>query len=79
MDMVAQMMLKVNGVFNDDYLDTLARETGFIKRKRKIHARTFLENLMLLRLEYPHSSLDDLVYEFHKNETRLTKQALHKK
>ena len=79
MDMVAQMMLKVNTVFNDEYLDKLARETGFIKRKRKIQARAFLENLMFLRLEHPHSSLEDLVYEFHKNDTQLTKQALHKK
>ena len=79
MDMVAQMMLKVNTVFNNEYLDKLALKTGFIKRKRKIHARIFLENLMFLRLEHPHSSLEDLVYEFHKNNTQLTKQALHKK
>ncbi len=77
--MVAQMMMKVNTVFNDEYLDDLARKTGFIKRKRKVHARRFLENLMFLRLEHPQSSLGDLVYEFHKNDTQLTKQALHKK
>lgn len=79
MDMVAQMMLKVNTVFNDEYLDKLAHETGFIQRKRKISARSFLENLMFLRLEHPESSLEDLVYEFHKGNTQLTKQALHKK
>ena len=72
--MVAQMMMKVNAVFSDEYVDELARKTGFIKRKRKIKARSFLENLMFLRLEYPQSSLEDLVYEFHKNDTQLTKQ-----
>ena len=53
MDMVAQMMMKVNAVFSDEYVDELARKTGFVKRKRKIKARSFLGNLMFLRLEYP--------------------------
>lgn len=77
--MVAQMMAKVNAVFNDEYLDKLARETGFIQRKRKINARSFLEKLLFLRLEHSQSTLDDLVYEFDKSDTLLTKQALHKK
>jgi len=79
MDMVSEILLKVNSVFNDEYLDKLAYETDFIKRKRKVSPRSFLEKLIFLRLEHPDSTLEDLVYEFHKDSTELTKQALHKK
>jgi len=79
MDMVQQVITKVNEVFEKNYLDTLARETGLIKRKRKFDAKLFLEKLILLRLESSHSSLEDLVYEFYKCDTDISKQALHKK
>lgn len=79
MDMVTQVMQKVNNVFDDKYLEELARETGFVKRKRKIMPKKFLEKIISLRLEFPNSSLDDLVYEFYKNDTIISKQALHKK
>jgi hypothetical protein len=79
MDMVAQVMKKVNAVFDEKNLEELARETGFIIRKRKINPKEFLEKIIFLRLEFPHSSLEDLVYEFHKSNTAISKQALHKK
>lgn len=79
MDMVAQVMEKVNKVFDEQHLNELARETGFIIRKRKIDPKVFLEKIIFLRLEFPNSSLEDLVYEFNKSDTTISKQALHKK
>jgi hypothetical protein len=79
-DIVKQVMQKVNEVFDDKHLETFARETGFIKRKRKINPKQFLENMLLLKLESPASSLEDLVYEFNKNNhCVISKQAIHKK
>lgn len=79
MDMVAQVMEKVNNVFSKKTLEDIARETGFIKRKRKVEAKKFLENILLLKLESPESSLEDLVYAFDKDNCSISKQALHKK
>src|ERR1700738_4593178 len=79
MDMVKQVMTKVNEVFDKNYLEGLARETGLIKRKRKLDAKILLEKLILLRLESPNSSLEDLVLEFYKCDLNITKQAIHKK
>jgi hypothetical protein len=79
MDIVAEVMLKVNVVFDEKKLEDLARATGFMRRERKVHPKIFLENMIFLRLEQPNSSLEDLVYEFYKNDTRISKQALHKK
>jgi hypothetical protein len=78
-DMVAQAMKKVNNVFDGDTLMKLARETGFVRRSRKIDPKVFLETIIFLRLEFPNSSLEDLVFEFYKNNIAISKQALHKK
>ena len=69
MDIVTQVMQKVNEVFSDKKLEEIARETGFIKRKRKIEAKKFLVNILLLKLESPETSLEDLVYEFNNFTT----------
>jgi hypothetical protein len=79
MDIVMQVMEKVNNVFSKETLEKLAQETGFIKRKRKVEAKKFLENILLLKLESPESSLEDLVYAFNKDNCPISKQALHKK
>jgi hypothetical protein len=79
MDMVTQVMEKVNEVFDADNLERIARETGFIKRKRKIDPKVFLEKIILLAMDGPNKSLEDLVYEFFLNNTVISKQALHKK
>ena len=77
--MIAQVMMKVNAVFDQKNLEALARETGFLKRKRKIDPKEFLEKIIFLRLESPNSTLGDLVLEFFKSDTRISKQGLHKK
>ena len=79
MDMVTQVMDKINDVFNDDYLNSLADETGFIRRKRKIMPRKFLENIVMATLAHPQSSLEDLAADFENEKESVTKQALHKK
>lgn len=79
MDMMAQVMKKVNAVFDEKYLDEIAREVGFVTRKRKIDPKEFLEKNILLRLESSNSSLEELAQEFTENGTSISKQALHKK
>lgn len=79
MDMVAQVIQKVNDVFDKNYLETIARDTGFLKRKRKVDPKKFLENMLLLKLESPGNSLEDLAYEFNQHGCVISKQALHKK
>jgi hypothetical protein len=79
MDMVTQVTEKINGVFSDEYLDKLADETGFIRRKRKIMARQFLEKIIVLTMSTPHVSLEDLVAEFESPDLKISKPAIHKK
>lgn len=79
MDIVMQVMQKVNEIFDVKYLEALARETGFLKRKRKVNPKAFLENILLMNLSSAASTLDDLVYEFDRTNCSISKQALHKK
>ena len=41
-EILTQLEENVNKVFDDDYLEMLARETGFMKRKKKINPKDFL-------------------------------------
>lgn len=80
MDIVAQVMQKVNNVFHKENLEKIARDTGFIQRVRKVIPEEFLKNMLLVNLDSPSSSLEDLAYEFYKNNgCVISKQALHKK
>lgn len=79
MDIVTQIIEKVNTVFDADYLDTLGRETGFIKRKRVIKAKDFLAHHLFLELEEGPNSLTDLVVEFDKANISISKQGLNKR
>lgn len=79
MNILSQVIKKVNEVFDETYLNELARETGFMKRKRKVEPKKFLERLLLVKLDSAHSSLEDLVYEFSRGNCVITKQGLHKR
>jgi hypothetical protein len=80
MDIVTQVMQKVNEVFDEDYLEKIARDTGFMRRKRKVIPKQFLENMLLVMLESPANSYNDLVYEFNQNhQCVISKQGLHKR
>jgi hypothetical protein len=79
MDMVPQVMQKINDVFNDNYLSDLAYESGFIRRKRKIMAGKFLEKMIITTLSATPTSLEDLAAELETQNNTLSKQALHKK
>lgn len=79
MDMLAQVIEKVNSLFDERYLEELGRKTGFMKRKRKVTPKQFLQNMIFLRVESSHHSLDDFVHEFYKEGIRVSKQALNKK
>lgn len=79
MDMVTQIIKKVNTVFSPDFLDGIARETKFIKRERVIKAKEFLTHHLFSELENGTSSLDDLLTEFDKSKLTITKQGLNKR
>jgi Transposase DDE domain len=79
MDMVTQVMNKINDVINDDYLIKIARETKFIQRERKVMPRKFVENMMTTTLCHSTSSLEDLAAVFESEDLSISKQALHQK
>jgi hypothetical protein len=76
---LSQAIDKVNEAFDENYLDSLARKCGFLKRKRKIGPKKLLENMLSLRIENSASSLDDLALEFKKQDCSISRTALHKK
>ena len=79
MDMVTEILKKVNRLFSSDFLDSLARETKFIQRERVIKAKEFLTHHLFSELENGRSTLDDLLTEFDKSNIVLTKQGLNKR
>lgn len=79
MNMLKEITAKINKIFDDSTLDEIAREVGFVNRKRKITAKKFLENSMLLELSGTNTSLEELSYEFYQNGCKVSKQALYKK
>jgi hypothetical protein len=79
MDMVNQIIEKVNTVFDTNSLDLIARETNFIKRERIIKAQDFLTHHLFLELEEGPNSLTDVLDEFDKRNITITKQGLSKR
>lgn len=79
MDILMETTAKINEILNDNILDEIAKEVGFVSRKRKVTAKKFLENSMLLELSGGNSSLEELSYEFSQTGCKISKQALHKK
>ncbi len=79
MDMVTEVMNKINAIMNDDALIKIARETKFIQRERKIMPRRFIENMITTTLSHPKSSLEDLAAAFGSDNLSISKQALHQK
>jgi Transposase DDE domain len=78
MNMMLQVTEKVKQIFDEDWLNKIAKESGFIKRKRKIKAKVFLEKLLIHQMQMPHMSLQELATEITEGET-LKKQSLHQK
>ena len=79
MDILKEITNKINEILQDEALDKIAQEVGFVRRKRKVTAKKFLENSMLLELSGTNSTLGDLSYEFYQSGCEISKQALHKK
>ena len=79
MSILSQVINKVNEVFDEKHLDSLARASEFLKRKRKIGPKQFLENMLCLRLGSSTSSLEELSLEFKKQNCDVSRSALHKK
>jgi IS4 transposase len=76
---MSEVATQVKHLFNADYLEALARSSGFLKRKRKIETKAFLEHLIVLTLSSKQASLEELAYEFGRENCAVSKQALHKK
>jgi hypothetical protein len=79
MNILNEVTKKINELLQDEVLDGLAKAIGFMSRKRKIKAKSFLENNMLLALSGGDNSLEALSYEFSEVDCKVSKQALHKK
>jgi len=79
MSILSQVINKVNEVFDEKNLDSLARASEFMKRKRKIRPEQYLENMLCLRLGSSTSSLEELSLEFKKQNCDVSRSALHKK
>jgi len=79
MDILKEITKKINEIFIDEILDKIAKDIGFINRKRKITAKRFLENIMLVELSSANTSLEELSCEFYDLGCKVSKQALHKK
>lgn len=79
MNILKEIAEKTNKILNENNLEEIGRVTGFMKRKRKITSKIFLETIMLQILDNPNGSLEDLVCEFYQSKCNITKQALHKR
>lgn len=79
MSIVTEITQKVKALFSSETLDSLAKETGLIKRKKKIVAKDFLFHHLCLNLTKD-SSIADLAEEFlDSSNIDVSKQAIHKK
>jgi hypothetical protein len=79
MDILSQVIEKVKILFDEQHLDKLAREVGFMKRKRKIVPKRFLETLLVQHMESLESSLEELSEALVTEGETLSKQAVHQK
>jgi len=67
-------------VFEADFLDKLAKETGLIQRKRKLSASSLLDTLLFASLHSKEQSLNDLSLDLLvEHDQLISKQALDKK
>ena len=79
MNIMQHVLEKVKQIFDEDELTRIAKETGFIKRVRKIKAKLFLEQLLVHQLQMPQLSLQALATEVVEEGCGLSKQSLHQK
>lgn len=78
MNIMLQITEKVKQIFDEEWLAQMAKETGFIKRERKIKAKIFLEKLLINQMQMPNISLQELAAEVVEGG-ELKKQSLHQR
>src|SRR5580698_4470704 len=79
MKALSQVIEKINTVFSQDFLDKLALESGLIKRRRKLCAKKFLENLLCFRFKSAEGSLESLASELRNNGCFISKTGVYYK
>jgi Transposase DDE domain len=79
MNIMLEVVEKVKQIFDEQWLTQTAKETGFIKRERKIKAKMFLEKLLIHQLQMPTMSLQELAVEVVEEGCELKKQSLHQR
>src|SRR5580700_2968021 len=79
MNIMQQVSEEIKQILDEKWLSQLAKETGFIKRERKIKAKLFLERLLINQLQMPRMSLEELAAEVVEEGCVLRKQSLHQK
>jgi hypothetical protein len=71
MDMVAQIAHRLQTILNEE-AETLGKETTFLKRKRKITAPDFVQQLIFAWWQEPTITLDGLVQIGQRREVAMT-------
>lgn len=67
-------------LFSEKSLDSLARDSNFIKRSRKITASSFVKTLVFSEEDHEHLSLLDLKCDYFENtKCNISQEAIHKR
>jgi hypothetical protein len=72
-----QLSKKLTSFFEDEKIDKLARETGFIQRERAVSGSTFAQTLVFSKFDNSNLSLEELAETFTRiSKKQITKQAI---
>lgn len=74
------MQFLIEDRFSETKVNELAKETGFVKRNRKLTATHLVNTLMFTSTNQAHTSLEDMAADLHQQfAIDISKEALHKK
>lgn len=79
MQMLSGIGEKIKNILDDTKLEYLAKQSGLIKRSRKITGKGFLLSLLLTTLESEFGTLSELSCELSNWSCDVSRQAVHKK
>ena len=77
--MIRQVMERLKGLLRDGDLERLARESGWMRRRRKVNARAFLAILTLGALSKPEMTYTDMSQYAGLMGVAVSPQALHQR
>lgn len=75
-----KLKTSLEGIFDKDSIESIARQTGFVQRKSRMNGRTFLDVLMFNSQQGCQSSLNELAEDFETQYDRsISKQGLNER